>query len=112
MSLSRALVVGQPLSKREVEVLELAAVGRSNGEIGGALGIGHRTVNHHMSSILAKLGADDRTAAAVKYLAGSEILYRSEERLLAIRRDIDMALAAIRELQTHTRETPVTRREH
>jgi hypothetical protein len=91
-------------------VLEQVIVGCTNAAIGRALDISEQTVKNHMTSILAKMGADDRTEAAVKYLAGAAnwlpVLYRSEERLLAIRRDIDLALSAIRALQAHTRETP------
>jgi DNA-binding NarL/FixJ family response regulator len=43
--------------------LRLAACGRSNREIGVALAIREATVKTHMSTILAKLGASDRTHA-------------------------------------------------
>ena len=56
----------EPLSERELEVLRLAADGASNREIAAALVIAEGTVKNHLTSILAKLGASDRTEAAVK----------------------------------------------
>lgn len=53
------------LSKREIEVLKLVAVGMFNKEIGKKLGISERTVKNHMSSILKKIDSSDRTQAAV-----------------------------------------------
>ena len=51
------------LSKREIEVLTLVAVGNSNKLIGLRLSISEDTVKAHLKSILAKLGANDRTHA-------------------------------------------------
>jgi DNA-binding NarL/FixJ family response regulator len=51
------------LSRREVEVLTLAASGNSNRTIGEHLHISETTVKTHMSTILVKLGANDRTHA-------------------------------------------------
>ena len=51
------------LSKREVGVLQLVAVGQSNKRIGVHLAISEETVKVHMKSILAKLNASDRTHA-------------------------------------------------
>ncbi len=56
------------LSEREREVLRLIARGLSNKEIAKALGISPSTVNGHVESLLEKLGASDRTEAAVKAL--------------------------------------------
>lgn len=53
------------LSERETEVLQLIAKGLSNKEIGRALWIGETTVKTHVSHILRKLGAADRTQAAL-----------------------------------------------
>jgi DNA-binding NarL/FixJ family response regulator len=53
------------LSKREIEVLQLAAAGQSNKRIGLHLAISEETVKVHMKSILAKLGASDRTHAVM-----------------------------------------------
>lgn len=51
------------LSNRELEVLRLVAQGNSNRETGVLLTIKEETVKAHMSTILAKLGAKDRTHA-------------------------------------------------
>lgn len=51
------------LSKREQDVLQLLAYGKSNKEIARALGIGSQTVKTHVSHIFTKLGAADRTGA-------------------------------------------------
>jgi two-component system NarL family response regulator len=51
------------LSPRELDVLQLAAGGHTNREIGEVLGISEPTVKSHMSTILVKLGASDRTHA-------------------------------------------------
>lgn len=53
------------LTRREVEVLNLVARGFRNKEIGAALSISEETVQGHMKHILAKLGVNDRTRAAV-----------------------------------------------
>jgi DNA-binding NarL/FixJ family response regulator len=57
--------VGSVLTEREHEILRLLAQGRSNQEIGGALVISIGTVKNHISSILGKLGARDRTQAVI-----------------------------------------------
>jgi two-component system, NarL family, response regulator LiaR len=53
------------LSPREREVLGLLARGHSNRQIARELKIGDETVKTHVSSVLAKLGVQDRTQAAV-----------------------------------------------
>jgi DNA-binding CsgD family transcriptional regulator/pimeloyl-ACP methyl ester carboxylesterase len=52
------------LSAREVEVLRLIAAGKSNPQIAEALVISINTVQRHVSNILAKTGAANRTEAA------------------------------------------------
>jgi DNA-binding CsgD family transcriptional regulator len=52
------------LTPREREVLQLIAIGQADREIAAALYISHRTVHHHVSSILRKLGVATRAAAA------------------------------------------------
>lgn len=52
-----------PLTERETEVLEELAQGSTNKEIAEALVISERTVKFHISSILSKLGAGNRTEA-------------------------------------------------
>lgn len=55
--------VSDTLSAREIEVLRLVAIGNSNKLVGAALSIAEETVKAHMSTILSKLGANDRTHA-------------------------------------------------
>ena len=55
-----------PLSDRELEVLRLLADGSSNREIAGALFLAEGTVKNHVTNVLAKLGARDRTQAALR----------------------------------------------
>jgi DNA-binding NarL/FixJ family response regulator len=52
-----------PLSRREHEVLALAAAGRTNKQIAAELKLSGRTVDRHMSNILSKLAAPSRAAA-------------------------------------------------
>jgi two-component system response regulator DegU len=54
------------LSGRENEVLRLLCDGKANKEISNALGISIPTTKAHVSSIIQKMGVDDRTQAAVK----------------------------------------------
>ena len=53
------------LTSREREVLAKLTKGRSNREIARALGVSEKTVKAHVSSVLAKLGVQDRTQAAL-----------------------------------------------
>ncbi len=55
-----------PLSDRELEVLRLLAEGSSNREIAGVLFLAEGTVKNHVTNVLAKLGARDRTQAALR----------------------------------------------
>ncbi|MEM9186030.1 MAG: response regulator transcription factor [Planctomycetota bacterium] len=54
-----------PLTRRENEVLKQLAFGLTNKEIAQALGISYETVKEHVQHILRKVGANDRTQAAV-----------------------------------------------
>ncbi|WP_232247775.1 response regulator transcription factor [Kitasatospora azatica] len=53
------------LTDREQQVLRLMAVGLNNGEIAGELVVSPETVKTHVGSVLAKLGARDRTQAVI-----------------------------------------------
>lgn len=69
--LSRKIVgtanpVIEPLSEREIEVLRLIAQGASNREIASTLFLAEGTVKNHVTNILGKLEARDRTQAALK----------------------------------------------
>jgi DNA-binding NarL/FixJ family response regulator len=54
------------LTDREAEVLALVAAGRSNAEIAAELGLSLKTVQNHVSRVLAKLQVRDRTQAAFR----------------------------------------------
>jgi DNA-binding NarL/FixJ family response regulator len=54
------------LSGREAEVGVLLAAGASNSEIARELGLSLKTVQNHVSNVLAKLGARDRTQAVLR----------------------------------------------
>ena len=54
------------LSDREREILELIAQGRSNAEIAARLVLSPKTVRNHVSNVLHKLQAADRTEAAIR----------------------------------------------
>jgi two-component system NarL family response regulator len=69
-------IASEELTEREVEVLRLVASGRSNREIGEALSIAEGTVKAHVNNILNKMGANDRTHAAM--LALQRGLFRFE----------------------------------
>ncbi len=57
--------LSEPLTEREQEVLVLLAQGKPNRDIAAALVVTERTVKFHVSSILGKLGASNRTEAVV-----------------------------------------------
>lgn len=57
-----------PLTERELEILRLLASGLSNREIARALALADGTVKNHVSNLMAKLGARDRTHAVLKGL--------------------------------------------
>jgi DNA-binding NarL/FixJ family response regulator len=54
---------GVHLTAREMDVLRLVAAGRPGKQIARALGISERTVKFHITSVLRKLGADNRAQA-------------------------------------------------
>jgi len=53
----------EPLTRREIEIINLISRGLRNKEVAASLGVSEGTVKVHVKSILAKLGVNDRTAA-------------------------------------------------
>jgi DNA-binding CsgD family transcriptional regulator len=64
----RSATRGDPLglTRREREVLEEICAGQTNAAIASKLFISAKTVDHHVSAVLAKLGAPNRNAAAAQ----------------------------------------------
>jgi DNA-binding NarL/FixJ family response regulator len=58
--------LAEPLSEREREILRLVAQGLSNREIAERLSLAQGTVKNYVTTILQKLGARDRTQAALR----------------------------------------------
>jgi two-component system response regulator DegU len=67
-----------PLSRRENEILHLVAEGQSNKEIAAVLGISDQTVKNNITSMLRKLGVQDRTQAVIHALRHGWIEVRPE----------------------------------
>ena len=59
------------LSVREAEIMSLIADGHSNGEIAAQLVLAEKTVKNHVNRIYAKLGAESRAAAIVRWTDAS-----------------------------------------
>ncbi len=65
-SASTAESLPEPLSVREIEILQVLAQGRTNKEIADYLHLAEGTVKNYVTSILQKIGARDRTQAALR----------------------------------------------
>jgi DNA-binding CsgD family transcriptional regulator len=59
----------QPLSDRELQVLDIARLGHTNAEIAARLGVTVHTVKFHLASVYRKLGAVNRTDAIIRWLS-------------------------------------------
>jgi DNA-binding NarL/FixJ family response regulator len=59
-------VLDEPLTEREMEVLQLLSLGLPNKSIAARLGISEHTAKFHVGSIMAKLGAASRTEAVAQ----------------------------------------------
>jgi DNA-binding NarL/FixJ family response regulator len=60
----------EPLTPRELEVLELLTRGLDNSEIAQALYLSQHTVKNHVSTILMKMEVENRIQAAVRAVRG------------------------------------------
>jgi DNA-binding NarL/FixJ family response regulator len=60
--------IEEPLTRREIDVLQLLAEGLPNKAIAARLGVSDQTVKFHVASILAKLAATNRTDAVRRAL--------------------------------------------
>jgi LuxR family maltose regulon positive regulatory protein len=69
-----------PLSEREIEVLRLLAAGKSNQDVAEELFVALDTVKKHVSHILAKLGAANRTEATARARALGLLVDAAEPR--------------------------------
>lgn len=61
--------VSRMLSRREIEVIELAARGLTTPQIGEALGLSPRTVQKHVINLIEKTGAKNKTHMVAMALA-------------------------------------------
>jgi two-component system nitrate/nitrite response regulator NarL len=60
------------MTRRETEVIELVAEGLSNKHIARHLDLQEKTIKHHMTVILSKLGASNRTEATIRWRQGAK----------------------------------------
>jgi DNA-binding CsgD family transcriptional regulator len=60
---------GAPLSRRELQCLQMAANGLTSNDIAAKLGVAERTINFHFSNILSKMDALNRHEAIAKGVA-------------------------------------------
>ncbi len=74
----RGVPQASPLTGRERQVADLIAAGRTNRQIGRALGIAEKTVEVHVHHVITKLGAQSRTEVAA-WVARSEPLHGSPD---------------------------------
>jgi len=61
-----AAAIAEQLTRRQLDILRLIGLGKSNKEIGRSLGLAPSTVKSHVSQIFARLGAANRVEAIAK----------------------------------------------
>lgn len=66
-------MLGDSLTPREAQVLEMISRGLTNGEIAARIGVTVHAVKFHLNGIFRKLGVSNRTAAAVRYAHAPEL---------------------------------------
>jgi LuxR family transcriptional regulator, regulator of acetate metabolism len=66
------------LTKREQDVLEMAALGLTNREVGERLHVSVHAVKFHLASVYRKLKVANRTEAVVAYLKMQSSLHQAE----------------------------------
>ena len=71
-----------PLSLREMEVLNYAALGKSNKQIAQIIGLSESTIKNHFSSTLRKLHANDRTHAVTLALCNGWLSVKNISNIL------------------------------
>jgi len=81
-----------PLSLREMEILNYAALGKSNKQIAEIVGLSESTVKNHFSNTLKKLHANDRTHAVTLALCNG---WLSVQNISTILENQDAAAAAL-----------------
>jgi DNA-binding CsgD family transcriptional regulator len=69
MARDRSEYEGQPLTKREMEVLRYMREGLENEEIARAMWVSESTLSHHIGMVYAKLGVHDRAHALLYALS-------------------------------------------
>jgi DNA-binding CsgD family transcriptional regulator len=74
--------VNGPLSLREMEVLNYAALGKSNKQIAEIIGLSESTIKNHFSSTLRKLHANDRTHAVTLALCNGWLSVKNISNIL------------------------------
>ena len=62
-----AVLLPNPLTQRETDVLQWVACGKTNRDVAEILGMSPRTVNKHLEHIYEKLGVETRTAAVAQF---------------------------------------------
>ena len=76
---ARRTEVMQHLTQREIELLQLVAAGMSNKAIARALSVSENTVKYHMSNILQKFDAQNRTEAVTQATRSGLIKLKSSD---------------------------------